>query len=121
MHRGVAAGARSGGTGAQPRFAADGFALGQYVNDRPYAASSMLAVALGRVFATARNGTCAARPELAATPLPLTVRVPACPSFAGIDGIRRLFGPLGWTVTAEPEPLDPECRSGARHATPMSN
>ena len=91
-----------------PRFAADGFALGQYVNDRPYAASSMLAVALGRVFATARNGTCAARPELAATPLPLTVRVPACPSFAGIDGIRRLFGPLGWTVTAEPEPLDPE-------------
>jgi hypothetical protein len=30
-----------------------GFSLAQYVNDRPYAASSMLSVALGRVFRTA--------------------------------------------------------------------
>jgi len=33
-----------------------GFALGEYVNDRPYAASSMLSVALGRVFRTAMAG-----------------------------------------------------------------
>ena len=39
-----------------------GFTLGQYVNDRPYAASSMLAVALGSVFKTAMNGRCDARP-----------------------------------------------------------
>jgi hypothetical protein len=32
---------------------ADGFALSQYVNDKPYSASSMLAVALGKVFRTA--------------------------------------------------------------------
>ena len=35
---------------------ATGFTLGQYVNDRPYAASSMLAVALGSVFKTAMSG-----------------------------------------------------------------
>ncbi|MDT4940051.1 MAG: hypothetical protein QOJ34_140, partial [Pseudonocardiales bacterium] len=36
--------------------AGDGFALGQYVNDRPYAASSMLAMALKHVFSTAFAG-----------------------------------------------------------------
>lgn len=35
----------------------DGFSLGRYVNDRPYAASSLLTVALGRVFRSALNGT----------------------------------------------------------------
>jgi hypothetical protein len=45
--------------------AGDGFALGQYVNDRPYAASSMLALAIKDVFRTALTGRCDARPELA--------------------------------------------------------
>jgi hypothetical protein len=40
-----------------------GFSLSQYVNDRPYAASSMLSVALGKVFRTAMAGRCDARPE----------------------------------------------------------
>src|SRR5690242_15026920 len=40
--------------GKGPRDA--GFSLAQYVNDRPYAASSMLAVALGRVFGSAMAG-----------------------------------------------------------------
>ena len=35
------------------------------MNDRPYAASSFLSVALRRVFGTALRGTCEARPELA--------------------------------------------------------
>ena len=34
----------------------DGFSLSQYVNDRPYAASSMLSVALGKVFAVDHAG-----------------------------------------------------------------
>jgi len=63
--------------------AADGFSLAQYVNDRPYAASSMLAVALGRVFRTAMAGRCDARPELAAAPLPLELHVPALPCQGG--------------------------------------
>lgn len=85
-----------------------GFSLAQYVNDRPYAASSMLSVALGKVFRTALTGRCDARPDLAETPLPLEVRIPALPSRGGPDLVERLFAPLGWTVTATPIPLDPE-------------
>ncbi|WDZ83652.1 3' terminal RNA ribose 2'-O-methyltransferase Hen1 [Micromonospora cathayae] len=85
----------------------DAFSLAQYVNDRPYAASSMLAVALGKVFRTAMAGRCDARPELPGQPLPLTVRVPALPCVGGPTVAHRLFAPLGWSVEAEPVPLDP--------------
>jgi 3' terminal RNA ribose 2'-O-methyltransferase Hen1 len=93
---------RGGRRGTGP----DGFSLAEYVNDRPYAASSMLAVALGRVFRTALNGRCEARPELAARPLPLEIGLPALPCRGGPDLAGRLLGPLGWTVRAEPVPLD---------------
>ncbi|MGY1522367.1 3' terminal RNA ribose 2'-O-methyltransferase Hen1 [Streptomyces sp. MN3] len=83
-------------------------ALAQYVNDRPYAASSLLAVALGSVFSSAMRGVCTARPELPGTPRPLRIEVPALPARGGVDLVRRLFEPLGWTVTAEPVPLDTE-------------
>ncbi|WP_067183532.1 3' terminal RNA ribose 2'-O-methyltransferase Hen1 [Microtetraspora niveoalba] len=82
------------------------FSLGQYVNDRPYAASSLLAVALADVFRTARTGRCAARPELAAAPMPLEIRLPALPCRGGAALARRLFEPLGWEVEAEAVPLD---------------
>lgn len=88
--------------------AAEGFTLGQYVNDRPYAASSLLAVALGKLFRTAMNGRCDARPELAARPIPLEIHVPALPCRGGADLAGRLFAPLGWSVDARPVPLDPE-------------
>ncbi|MGW3016001.1 3' terminal RNA ribose 2'-O-methyltransferase Hen1 [Streptomyces longwoodensis] len=83
-------------------------ALAQYVNDRPYAASSLLAVALSAVFSSAMRGVCAARPERAAEPLPLRIEVPALPARGGPALVRRLFEPLGWTVTAEPVALDTE-------------
>jgi 3' terminal RNA ribose 2'-O-methyltransferase Hen1 len=85
----------------------ESFALAQYVNDRPYAASSMLAVALGNVFRTAMSGTCKARPELALLPIPLEIRLPAVPSRGGADLVTRLFSPLGWQVEAVAVPLDP--------------
>ncbi|MHA7617935.1 3' terminal RNA ribose 2'-O-methyltransferase Hen1 [Cellulosimicrobium cellulans] len=85
----------------------DAFALAQYVNDRPYGASSMVAVALGKVFATAMSGRCDARPALADAPIPLDVHVPSLPCRGGADLARRLFEPLGWSVTATAEPLDP--------------
>lgn len=94
--------ARGKGRGGAPDSA-----LGQYVNDRPYAASSLLAVALGSVFSTAMKGRCAARPELPGTPLPLRIEVPALPARGGADLVRRLFEPLGWAVTADAVPLDP--------------
>jgi 3' terminal RNA ribose 2'-O-methyltransferase Hen1 len=84
----------------------EGFTLGQYVNDRPYAASSLLAVALSRVFKTAMAGRCDARPELAASPIPLELAVPALPCRGGGDRATRLFEPLRWQVTATPIALD---------------
>ncbi|MFJ9715744.1 3' terminal RNA ribose 2'-O-methyltransferase Hen1 [Streptomyces sp. NPDC101213] len=83
-------------------------ALAQYVNDRPYAASSLLAVALSGVFSSAMRGVCAAKPELPSQPRPLRVEVPALPARGGSGLVRRLFEPLGWTVAAEPVPLDVE-------------
>jgi 3' terminal RNA ribose 2'-O-methyltransferase Hen1 len=83
-------------------------ALAQYVNDRPYAASSLLAVALSAVFSSAMRGVCNARPERAARPLPLRIEVPALPARGGTDLVQKLFAPLGWTVTAQPVALDAE-------------
>jgi 3' terminal RNA ribose 2'-O-methyltransferase Hen1 len=85
----------------------DAFALSQYVNDRPYAATSMLSVALAKVFQTAMTGRCNARPELAASAIPLEIEVPALPCRGGDDLARRIFEPLGWTVSAHDVPLDP--------------
>ncbi|MFI1072992.1 3' terminal RNA ribose 2'-O-methyltransferase Hen1 [Streptomyces puniciscabiei] len=83
-------------------------ALAQYVNDRPYAASSLLAVALSGVFSSAMKGTCHARPELPGRARPLRIEVPALPARGGPELVRRLFQPLGWTVTVEPVALDAE-------------
>ena len=81
-------------------------ALAQYVNDRPYAASSLLAVALRTVFSSALKGECRSHPERAAAALPLRVEVPALPARGGAPLVTRLFEPLGWRVTAEPVALD---------------
>ncbi|MFI8855807.1 3' terminal RNA ribose 2'-O-methyltransferase Hen1 [Streptomyces prasinus] len=83
-------------------------ALAQYVNDRPYAASSLLAVALSGVFSSAMRGVCKTRPELPGRPLPLRIEIPALPARGGPALVGRLFEPLGWTVTADPVALDPE-------------
>ncbi|WP_369263042.1 3' terminal RNA ribose 2'-O-methyltransferase Hen1 [Streptomyces sp. R35] len=83
-------------------------ALAQYVNDRPYAASSLLAVALSGVFSSAMKGQCTAKPDLPGQPLPLRIEVPALPARGGADLVRSLFEPLGWTVTVEAVALDSE-------------
>ncbi|MFC4563122.1 3' terminal RNA ribose 2'-O-methyltransferase Hen1 [Nocardiopsis mangrovi] len=83
------------------------FALAQYVNDRPYAASSLFAVALGDVFRSAIRARCDSRPGLAETAIPLRLHVPAVPCRGGPDQVRALFEPLGWQVEADPVPLDP--------------
>lgn len=89
------------------RFTHEGLALAQYVNDRPYAASSMLAVAIQRVFGSALQGRCASHPELVDQPLPLSVHLPALPTDGGPDLVERLLRPLGWQVTLTTEALDP--------------
>ena len=89
-----------------------GFSLAQYVNDRPYAASSMLAVALGRVFRTAIAGRCEARPDLPGREIPLEIHAPAVPCRGGGTVAEQMFGPLGWQVEATPVQLDPERPGG---------
>ncbi len=80
--------------------------LGQYVNDRPYAASSFLSVAIAQVFGSALQGRCNARPELAATPIPISARIDVLPSRGGERFLRAVFEPLGYTVEATRHPLD---------------
>ena len=70
------------------------FALAEYVNDRPYVASSFLSVALVTVFKTAMEGL---RPELAASALPLEASLPAVRGSEEL--VRRLFEPLGYEVS----------------------
>jgi 3' terminal RNA ribose 2'-O-methyltransferase Hen1 len=90
------------------RFGGDAQSLGHYVNDRPYASSSMVAVALGKVFRTAMTGRSDSHPELAAAALPLEIAVRALPARGGADLVAHLFSPLGWSVRATPIPLDSE-------------
>lgn len=72
----------------------------QYVNDRPYAANSYLAVAIAEAFGTAMGGRSRERQELADAAIPLEIEVPAVRGPA--DLVERFFAPLGWTVTATP-------------------
>ncbi len=85
-----------------------GFALAEYVNDRPYVASSFLSVALVTVFKSAMNGVCKERPELVASALPLEAALPAVPARGGEGLVRRLLEPLGYAVEVDPLPVDPE-------------
>lgn len=100
-----------------------GFSLAQYVNDRPYVASSLMSVAMSKVLRSAMAGHCKDRPELAETPIPLTARIDVLP-VRGAEGIvERLFEPLGYEVAATPFPLDeafPEWGASPYHSVTVS-
>jgi 3' terminal RNA ribose 2'-O-methyltransferase Hen1 len=78
----------------------------EYVNDRPYAASSFLSVAIARTFGTALTGRSKERQELADTRLPLETRIAVLPCRGGEMLLRRLFEPLGYEVIAKRHALD---------------
>ncbi len=80
--------------------------LEQYVNDRPYVASSHLSVAIASVFRSALAGAGKDRPALAERAIPLEARIEVVPSREGADLIRKLFEPLGYVVEIEGHPLD---------------
>jgi len=80
--------------------------LDQYVNDRPYVASSFLSVALAQIYGNALNGQSKERQEVADTPLPLTAKLAVVQCRGGEAILRRLFEPLGYGVIAERHPLD---------------
>jgi 3' terminal RNA ribose 2'-O-methyltransferase Hen1 len=77
------------------------FTLEQYVNDRPYVASSFLSVALLEAYRSAINGNCKHHPELLARKFSLKVRLCAVRCHAGEEVVRRLFEPLGYSCEIE--------------------
>ena len=104
--------------------AGEGFSLEQYVNDRPYAASSFLAVAIAQVFSSALAGTSKDRPELAKTAIPLVARLSVVPCRGGEGFLRKLFEPLGYHLTAMHHPLDenfPEWGEGPYYTIELSH
>src|SRR5215208_1455443 len=84
----------------------EGGALEQYVNDRPYVASSFLSVAIAQVLRSAMAGTSKERPELAAAAIPLEARLAVVPCRGGEPFLRRLFEPLGYAVAVDAHALD---------------
>lgn len=83
-----------------------GWTLGQYVNDRPYVASSFLSVAIAQVYGSALRGKSTEHHELVGASIPLVARVSVVPSRGGEELLRRLFEPLGYLVTVEGHALD---------------
>jgi 3' terminal RNA ribose 2'-O-methyltransferase Hen1 len=87
------------------------FLLAQYVNDRPYAASSFMSVAISQVFGSALQGRCKDRPELAAIAIPLLARIDVLPVRGPLSScpgrfLQSMFEPLGYEVEATRFQLD---------------
>lgn len=78
----------------------------QYVNDRPYVASSLMSVAISQVFGSALAGRSKDRPELVDVPLPLTAKIDVLPVRGGEPLLKRIFEPLGYEIRAIHHPLD---------------
>jgi 3' terminal RNA ribose 2'-O-methyltransferase Hen1 len=81
--------------------------LDQYVNDRPYAASSFLTVAMGRLMREAISGRSKERQTLADCAIPLEALLTPLPARGGAELVKKLFEPLGYAVTCEPIAMDP--------------
>ena len=84
----------------------EGGTLDQYVNNRPYVASSFLSVAISDVFGTAMTGRSKERPDLAESELPFVAKLAVVPCKGGEPFLRRLFEPLGYEVAVAHHPLD---------------
>lgn len=83
------------------------FSLGNYVNDRPYVASSFMSSAMSKAFSSAMNGNCKDKPELVDLPIPLKAVITSLPAPKGGEIlIRKMFEPLGYEVQLERQILD---------------
>ena len=90
------------------RSAADRGLLTQYVNDRPYAASSFLSVAVNKCFAQTMAGKSKERQHIADQTLDLEARIVPVGISGEQDMVARLFEPLGYQsdTTLFPTALD---------------
>jgi 3' terminal RNA ribose 2'-O-methyltransferase Hen1 len=82
------------------------FALEQYVNDRPYVASSFMSAAIAKAYSSALNGRCKDKPELVDIAMPFTAKLAVLPVKGGEVLLKALFEPLGYTINAVQHPLD---------------
>lgn len=80
--------------------------LDHYVNDRPYAASSFLSVAIARTLRDTMAGRAPEREDLSSTAIPLVLTITPLPCRGGEEIVRRLFEPLGYSVAMETMPLN---------------
>jgi SAM-dependent methyltransferase len=80
--------------------------LDQYVNDRPYVASSLTGVALNVAFRSTMNGAVHEHAARLAERLRWEVELPVVACDGGAELIARVFAPLGYTVTTTRLPLD---------------
>ena len=97
-------------------------ALEQYVNDRPYVASSFLSVAIADTLGSALNGRSKDRPELVDVFFPFVAKIASLPCRGGEALLRKLFEPLGYQITARRQPLDstrPEWGDSIYHAVEL--
>ncbi|MCI0698853.1 3' terminal RNA ribose 2'-O-methyltransferase Hen1 [candidate division KSB1 bacterium] len=76
--------------------------LEEYVNDRPYALSSLTSVAMNTAFGTALAGRSKERAELVNKPLLLEAHLSAVHSRGGPELIRKIFAPLGYEMEITP-------------------
>lgn len=83
-----------------------GFSLDQYVNDRPYVASSFLSVAIAQIFGSALSGRSHDRPDLVTRAIPLKATLSMVPCRQGQNFLHQLFEPLGYTVKTTQHSLD---------------
>lgn len=75
--------------------AGEGGALEQYVNDRPFAATSFLSVAIAEVFGSALSGKSKERPDLVDAPLPLRATLSALPCRGNLGSATVPVAPVG--------------------------
>ena len=82
--------------------------LFDYVNDRPYVASSFMSTAISSVFGTAMTGRADDHQELSDSPLDLTAMITMLPCRGKQEMLERVFAPLGYQVSYRSFMLDDE-------------
>ena len=75
--------------------------LFDYVNDRPYVASSFMSTAIARIFGTAMTGRADAHQELSDSKLDLSATVTMLPCKGEQNKLNAVFEPLGYEVNYE--------------------
>lgn len=81
------------------------FSLAQYVNDRPYVASSFLSTAISKTYGTALGGNCKHNQNLAQKKINLEAKISVIPARGGQDSLKELFEPLGYKVDVIHHPM----------------